>query len=110
MTADLLTDFQYRAHQNSVEKGFWIASKDIPTKLMLIVTEIAEAMEEYRKNQMGAYYTLDGKPEGFAAELADAMIRIFDLAEYLEIDLNFAINEKMNYNEGREYLHGGKKV
>jgi len=49
------------------------------------------------------------KPEGVPSELADAVIRIADLCGYYGINLEKAIEEKMSYNEKREYKHGGKK-
>lgn len=48
------------------------------------------------------------KPEGYAIELADAVIRIADLCGYLEIDLEAAIREKMEYNASRPFKHGKK--
>lgn len=48
------------------------------------------------------------KPLGLPIELADAMIRIMDLAEYLGIDLADAIMVKADYNRGRPAMHGGK--
>ena len=48
------------------------------------------------------------KPEGFPIELADILIRVFDLAEAWDIDLEAALQEKMAYNETRAYRHGGK--
>lgn len=103
-------ELQQKAHQNSVDKGFWEASSDIPTKLMLIVTEIAEAMEEYRSNSPNLYYNKDNKPEGLAIELADATIRVMDLVAWLGYDLQQLVKIKMDYNETREKLHGGKRV
>ena len=46
------------------------------------------------------------KPEGYAVELADAVIRIADLCGHLGIDLEAAIREKMEYNATRPYKHG----
>lgn len=46
------------------------------------------------------------KPEGVPSELADVVIRIFDFAGTYGIDLEGAIVQKMNYNSGRERLHG----
>jgi NTP pyrophosphatase (non-canonical NTP hydrolase) len=48
------------------------------------------------------------KPCGFGSELADVVIRCFDLAGIMGIDLATAILEKMRYNETRPFRHGGK--
>lgn len=48
------------------------------------------------------------KPEGFGIELADALIRIADLAERHGIDLEAMIALKSAYNETRPYMHGRK--
>jgi len=48
------------------------------------------------------------KPEGFGIELADAMIRIADLAYLTGIDLEELIREKHQYNATRPYKHGRK--
>lgn len=42
----------------------------------------------------------------FEDELADAVIRIMDLAEYMQIDLYKHILLKHWYNKQREYKHG----
>jgi len=103
-----ISEAQQIAHDNALDKGFW-DNTDIPTKLMLIVTEVAEAMEEYRvenETLTTVRYRLDGKPEGFPTELADIVIRVFDLAAYLDIDLDDLVYEKMQFNTTREFLHG----
>jgi NTP pyrophosphatase (non-canonical NTP hydrolase) len=48
------------------------------------------------------------KPEGFMIELADAAIRIADLAFLVGGDLEAAIKEKAEYNRTRPYKHGRK--
>ena len=48
------------------------------------------------------------KPEGFLIELADAVIRIGDLAFLLGGDLQAAVDEKHEYNRTRPYKHGKK--
>ena len=67
--------------------------------LMLIVSEISEAMEGERKNLMD-----DKLPHRKMAEveLADALIRIFDYAGAFGLDLGGAFAEKMEYNAKRE--------
>jgi hypothetical protein len=48
------------------------------------------------------------KPEGWAAELADTVIRCLDFGQVLGVDLEEMMFEKHTYNKTREYLHGGK--
>lgn len=87
-------------HLNSAEHGFWIQSANIPEKLMLIVSELAEALEDYRHNNKSH----------IGEELADVCIRVFDLAGYLGVDLEKEIDIKMKKNVERPYLHGGRKA
>ena len=86
---------------------------NVPEKLMLIVSEIAEAMEGHRKGLMDD--KLPARPM-LEVELADAVIRIFDLGGGLSLDLGGAIAEKLAYNATREdhslehrKAEGGKK-
>lgn len=67
-------------------------------KLALIHSEISEAMEGDRKNLMDD--KLPHRPMR-EVELADAVIRIFDLAGAYGMDLGGAIAEKMAYNATR---------
>lgn len=85
----------------------------VGTKLALIVTEVSEAVEGYRKDKMDEHI-----PElpSLNVELADAVIRIFDLAGGLNIDLGEAIGKKLHYNSLRadhkvenRNAEGGKK-
>ena len=46
----------------------------------------------------------------FQEELADAVIRIFDLAGLLKIQIGSYILEKHKYNRTRPHRHGGKIV
>lgn len=111
-----IADMQKAAWENSESKGFHEKDKGVPseyvvpTKLMLAVSELAESLEEIREGKPSLYYGKNGKPEGIAAELADVVIRCGDLAGILGIDLQTAIIEKMNYNEGRSHMHGGKSI
>ena len=65
---------------------------------MLIVSEIAEAMEGERKSLMDD--KLPHRPMA-EVELADAVIRIFDYAAGFGYDLGGAYVEKMEYNRTR---------
>src|SRR4030042_1292013 len=84
----------------------------IPEKIALCHSELSEALECYRNGSIrGVSFvneTVHGKPEGFAIELADAIIRILDLSEAVGLDIQSAMEIKMKYNETRTYRHGGK--
>jgi NTP pyrophosphatase (non-canonical NTP hydrolase) len=85
-------------HQNAVNHGWWENDRPIPELLCLVHSEISEALEEYRKKD----------ENNFAEELADAVIRIFDMAEGLGIDIEMEILKKHRTNIKRGYRHGGK--
>lgn len=73
--------------------------RNIPELLCLIHSEVSEAMEGHRKNLMD-----DKLPHRkmIEVELADAVIRILDLAGYQGLDIGGAIKEKREYNANRE--------
>jgi len=138
------------SHQIAVEHGWWDKPKTMGELLVLIHSEVSEALEEHRngKEPTETYYSgksttyfpelengdkcteifysktesemvfqdamgeevIVNKPEGIPSELADIVIRVFDICGYYGIDLEAAIEEKMEYNESRPYKHGGKKL
>lgn len=107
-----------RIHQ--ANKRWWIdpatglpIQRNVGEALMLTVSELAEAMEGHRKTLQDEHLPHRMSLE---VELADAMIRIFDLAAGLGIDLAGAIAEKCEYNRTRaDHSHqarlapGGKR-
>lgn len=72
--------------------------RNVGELLMLCVSELAEAMEGHRKGLQD-----DKLPHRtmFEVELADCLIRIFDLAGAHGLDLEGAYQEKRLYNAGR---------
>ena len=72
----------------------------VPAVLMLIVSEAAEALEAYRKDDRA----------NFNEEVADILIRVLDLADLLDIDLDDETYRKLSKNAARGYRHGGKRV
>lgn len=91
-------------------KGFKTEPDNVFSKLMLVVSELGEACEEARKpdwcyNQSSPD-PQTGKPEGFASEIADAIIRLLDISGAFGIDIELEIEKKMHYNVTRPYLHG----
>lgn len=70
----------------------------VPAKIMMAVTELAEAVEGHRKNSMDE--KLPHRP-AIEVELADALIRILDLGGGLNLDIGGAVVEKLAYNRSR---------
>jgi len=140
-----INELVQKAHENAVSKGFYECarcegsgkvgsfvcntcngsgktSKNIGELLMLVVSELGEALEAHRSNGRTPmweffYEMIDsGKPfeeafkenikDTFEDELADAVIRICDMCGYLGIDLEKHIDLKMKYNATRKHKHG----
>jgi NTP pyrophosphatase (non-canonical NTP hydrolase) len=83
-------------HSIAKSKGFWEKERNIGEALMLVVTELAEAMEGYRHQDN----------DNFREELADAFIRLMDLCGGLGIDIEGEIAKKSLKNKNRPYKHG----
>lgn len=80
------------------EAGWDSKERETGTELMLIVSEIAEAMEGDRKNLMDDH--LKHRPM-LEVELADALIRIYHFAGKHDLDVSGAMVEKLVYNTTR---------
>ena len=112
-----IAHLQHDIHQGNVNAGWWtdlstgadlaeecrkgtrLGKALVAEKLCLVHSEVSEAMEGARKNLMD-----DKLPHRkmIEVELADAVIRILDLAGALNLDLAGAIEEKLSYNSTRE--------
>ena len=122
---DSLTHLQSIIYRGNVAAGWW---KNISTgvahpkgdvtlqlsKLALVHSEVSEAVEGVRKGLMDDH--LKERPMA-EVELADAIIRAFDLAGHEGWDLAGAIVEKLYYNSTRldhklesRLQDGGKKA
>ena len=128
--APSLRALQDAAHRTAVEKGWWIPVADdsteaqitvdgdptftrersLPEQIALMHSELSEALEEVRKSDARPFYLVEGKPEGWAVELADCVIRIMDTCGYYGQDLQALVEMKMKYNENRPHRHGGKAL
>lgn len=101
-------DWDYtEAHAQMDSKFDFRYKAQISQRLMLTVSELSEALEAIRHDNPPDSHI--PKFTGLEAELADAVIRIMDLAETTNSRLAEAIIAKAAYNNKRPKMHGGKK-
>ena len=104
-----INDLIREAHENAVAHGWWEEERSFAELIALMHSELSEALEEYRDGlgMQEVYWPFPfNKPEGIPIELADVIIRICDVCGKYKIDLEKAIQLKMEYNKTRPYKHG----
>lgn len=121
-----LTNRAKEIYEANKEKGFHEQQQHPAVYLMLIVSELAEALEADRK---GKYTNPDAAAWMHACcddghkyeehfpqhikdthedEIADALIRILDYCGNFGIDIESHVRWKLEYNKTREHKHGKK--
>ena len=121
-----LTDLQREAHAIAKDHGWWDEERTFGDLIALVHSELSEALEAYRewglKSVISAtapndrtyrYFDINlsqakvpddwtTKPAGVASELADVVIRVADMAEWYEVDLDEAREEDEEFEEGQQ--------
>ena len=134
----MINDLCKLAHDAAVSKGFYERQRNLPELLMLVVSELAEAMEADRHGKTLIAFNSPIPPrhrtwdqwlrsaaekmnisemrstfetyvkDTVEDEIADAFIRLFDLCGFYGIDIEAHIKAKMAYNATRPAKHGKK--
>ena len=124
-----LNDAAIQIFEDNSARGFHDAPIENGTLLMLVVSELSEALEADRKGKhadidaynanlqaddinpgdreeydRGAFVFLI--KDTFEDEIADAMIRLLDLSALRGIDIEWHIEQKLAYNRTRPHKHG----
>lgn len=115
----MFNELSKQIHEGNAARGFWEGERPLTEVVMLTVCELAEAIEADRAgkwmNKIDLIkYINRPEPEVFKEtikdtvedEIADALIRLLDFAHYFNIDLDFHIKAKLDYNASRPYKHG----
>ena len=110
----MLNELAEEIYQNNKGKGFWDKERNVGEMLMLVTSELGEAMEAHRKGRFAnleAYEEFsedfeDAIKDTFEDEIADSVIRLLDMCGGLGIDIDTHIRLKLEYNKTRERLHG----
>lgn len=107
-------------HAAALAKGWYDKKRELPELLMLIVSELSEALEADRKNKWASvepgfmvsclevFNAIDFETfvkDTVEDEIADTFIRLADLCGYYNIDIEAHIAAKMKYNETRPIKH-----
>jgi NTP pyrophosphatase (non-canonical NTP hydrolase) len=89
-----------KSHETALQKGWWADGRGMAETVMMIVVELSEAIQEHRKHG-----EINDK---FKEEIADVFIRLADLCESYNINIEEEIERKMAINEKRPYKHNKK--
>lgn len=120
---EALNELSKQIYAANKEKGFWDKKRNVGEMLMLVTSELGEAMEAHRKGRFANFSAFKAREEdveifyfesdfqdlikdSFQDEIADAIIRLLDMCGGLNIDIAKSVELKLKYNATRERMHG----
>ena len=107
-----IRDLQREAHEIARSQGWWDEERTFGDLIAPVHSELSEALEAYRTNGLESWHSVvsnsaytDGgrKLEGVPSELADVVIRVADMAEWYEENLESYVSA----HEGRQLVYEG---
>ena len=130
-----LNELSKKIYEGNKLRGFDVSKENIGQTLMLVVSELAEALEADRKDMRKMLNAFESDlgyaklsisdfetenencdwlknrfettvKDTFEDEIADSFIRLFDLCGGLGIDIEKHIDLKLRYNSTRSFKHG----
>ncbi len=113
-----LTDLQREAHAIAKDHGWWDEERSFGDLIALVHSELSEALEAYRdiglaianpgrKTGLGEvfYERHLHECEGVPYELADVVIRVADMAEWYELDLDVVVMARARKKDDHLDVH-----
>jgi NTP pyrophosphatase (non-canonical NTP hydrolase) len=97
-------------HNAAKEKG-WYSPPPAELEAKFVANVHGEVSEFWEAHRKGTLDQPCDKPCGLTCreeEMADILIRVFDMAGCWGVDLDHAVSEKLAYNRTRPARHGGK--
>jgi len=105
-TVVVLNEWTTKIHQHNVDVGWWDNNPSLLEKIMLIITEIAEATEGVRKDLMDDHLIHRKMEE---VELADALIRTLDLGGRMELQLHGEAHKDIIFDDELIYSNAAER-
>lgn len=99
-------DVQTEVHETAVDKGWWQEQRGVGEVIALIHSELSEALEADRNGNPADKHC--PQYTSLEVELADAIIRIMDYAQFRGLDVAGAVIAKSEFNKTRPFKHGKK--